>query len=143
MPKLRELRQLEPINVAAQSRRQRGWSQLSGTLFSLGLLLLALAVGAAIYVSMLRSDYERFTTEPNVDNFVFDLDIQEVSLNESWGLWDELLKRKELTSRRKPTHLLYRDEVKRMDNFLYLFGGLATVGLVSMISALVFRPLQN
>ena len=78
-----------------------------------------------------------------MENFVFDLDIQEVTLNESYRLWDELMKRKDLISRRKPNHLLAQDEVKRLDKFLYLFGALATVGLTSMISSLAFRPRQS
>lgn len=143
VPKLRELKQLELIQTQEKSRPKRGWGQLSGSLFSLGLLMLAIAIGSSIYLWMLRSDYQRYTDEPNVENFQFNLDIQQVTLNESWRLWDELLKRKDLDMRRKPNHLLARDEVKRLDNFLYLFASLATVGLVSMISALAFRTKQT
>ncbi len=50
IPKLRDLRQLEPVAEQTVARPRAGWSMLQGSLFVVGLCALVLSAGSAVFV---------------------------------------------------------------------------------------------
>lgn len=138
VPKLRELRQLDLIQTP-ESTTKLAWGPLAGFLFSFGLLLLAIAIGSAIYVWQQRQTMASYSEAPDVETFEFDVDIQELTLDQSWRVWTELNEKNDLSKRPKPVFMRARDEVERLDKFLYIFGGLATVGLISCVFSFFSR----
>lgn len=139
VPKLRELKQLEPIRVETETTPKRGWGRLSGGLFGAGLLTLAISVGSIYYLHNLRARYEIYTEKPNIENFTF-ADLSQASLTETWSLWEQLLERREVVNRETPGFVRMRQQIERWDFWSKFFYGLATVGLASILASPFFRP---
>ena len=140
VPKLRELKQLEPVQSAASDAAKRGWGPLAGGLFSCGLLLLAISVGSGIYLHGIKNSYRQFTEKPNIEDLSFASDITKASLTDSWRVWEQLLERKDFVERPTPTFVRARERVKELDGWSKVFYGAATVGLLMMISCIFVRP---
>ena len=134
VPKLRDLRHLDPIVEEGSSKPRRVWSGLQGALFVVGLLCVAVAAGSALYTYQYKAHYDNFTTPAQLR-----LDserIQSASLLDSWKMWEEL-KSINLASRPEPVHLVARQRVAMMVRWLTFFAGLAAVGLVSMLISFI------
>ena len=139
VPRLRELKKLDVVEVAgASNRRSSGWSGLPGILFALGLLLLAIAGGSSYYTFAIRSNFESHTSPP-ADDGRFEHDIQKISLIDSWIEWNKS-KAIEISSRRQPYHVFARSVVGRMNKWLRFFTVLATLGLASIVGSFFTRP---
>lgn len=137
VPRLRELKTLEALDTGPQRPETTGWSGLPGGLFALGLLMLAIAGGCAYYTYEFRTRYEEYI-EPPGEEIVFENDIQEITLIDSWEAWNKF-KEIKISSRQLPYHIYARGRVATMNKWLIFFGGLATLGLVSMIASAFTR----
>lgn len=137
VPKLRQIRALEPIEEAPAKKRA-GWSQLQGSLFALGLLMLAIAIGASLYTYSYRTTFQGIT-KPEDEDIYFELDIQEISLVDSWQSWNQF-KNIKLDSRPQPLHVFARQRIAMLNWYLICFAVLAVAGLILMIASLLIRP---
>jgi len=138
VPKLREIRQLEPIVEQGGKRRSSGWSGLQGVLFSFGFLILTIAGGGAYYTYQYRAFYDDIK-RPDPQEIKFTYDMNKISLLDSWKAWQEF-KSVQIATRREPAYVYARKEVERLDLLLKVFGVVATVGLVCMALSFVLRP---
>jgi len=141
VPPLRELKQLEPVAVSepvSVAGSDTSWSGLPGALFALGLLSLVIASAAGYYTYATRSRMVEWATPPQ-EKIQFELDIQDISLVDSWETWKDFNKI-QLSRRPQPVHVMAQSRVTELNNWLRFFGGLATVGLVSMIVSFLVRP---
>lgn len=139
VPKLREIRQLEPIVEQGGTRRTSNWSGLQGVLFSFGFLILAIAAGCAYYTFAHRSYYVDYSKRPDPQEIKFTYDMNKISLLDSWKAWQEF-KNVQITTRREPPYVYARKEVERMDFLLRVFGVLGTIGLVCTVLSFIVRP---
>lgn len=144
VPRLRELKQLEPVSVsepAAPVGVETSWSGLPGGLFALGLLSLVIAGAAAYYTYSIRSQMVEWVTPPQ-QKIEFELDIQDISLVRSWELWDQF-KKIQLSRRPQPIHVMAKSRVTALENWLRFFGGVATFGLLLMVVSFLVRPRKS
>ncbi len=134
VPKLREIRNLEPVQEEAR-RKRTGWSRAQGNVFVFGLLCLVIAAGSAYYTFAHRMHFDE-VEKPQIEQIRFQLDIDDITLVDSWEFWKKA-KGAQIASRPTPYYVEARKQVARMDQFLKFFGGLAAVGLVAMVASLV------
>lgn len=138
VPKLRDLKQLEPVAQSAKPQTGRDWGQLSGGLFVFGILLLAIAIGSCVYLQVLRQRYRPYTEKPKIEEANFSLD--QASLTDTWRFWESLLEVTDVSLRNEPIFLQARDAVKRLDFWQKIFYGVATVGILSVLGSIFARP---
>jgi len=137
VPKLREIKRLEPVQEIT-STKQTAWTQLQGVLFALGLLMLAVAASSSLYTYKYRSSFDGIT-KPADEEIHFDLDIQEISLVDSWKTWNQF-KVIKLDSRQTPLHVYARERIATLNKYLMLFAALAGSGAVLMVASVAIRP---
>ena len=140
VPKLRDLKKLNPILDGGATRSQGGWSGVQGAFFAVGLLTLAIATGSTYYTyQYVQSYYDGFTTpvKQNLDSE----GIKNSSLVDSWRMWDEL-KKINLESRPQPVYVIARQRVAAMTRWLAFFGTLAAIGL-AVNCVVLYRSTAN
>ena len=135
VPKLRELRKLEPV-VEPDTKKRSSWSQLQGSLFVGGMLAIMIASGSACYVWSFRQNFD--TRKPDLSNVQFQYDISDIPLTRSWELWKEYGTRK-IDERPTPYHVLAREKVNALNRWLTFFGALGGAGAISLIAAFFVR----
>lgn len=136
VPKLRDLQRLDQIADETTERVQSGWSGTQGALFAAGLASMMIAAGAALYTYQYKAFYDTYTTP--VEQQVNSEEIQGASLLDSWKRWNEF-KKVRLASRPKPTHLLALERASTMQKWLAFYGGLASLGAISIALSFIVR----
>ena len=138
VPKLRDLKRLEPVDAPSPVRPEHSWGQLSGGLFVLGVLLLAIAIGSCIYLQVKRQQWREYTEKPVIEGSNFSLD--GATLTDTWQFWNSLLEVTDVSLRNEPVFIQAREAVKRLDFWSKIFYGVATVGIFFATCALFCRP---
>ena len=131
VPKLRDIRLLEPIEASEVKRRPGSWSGAQGLLFVFGFLCMAIAAGSSYYTFAHRLHFSK-VEQPRPEQIEFEHDINLISLVDSWNTWKEF-KKVSITARPTPYYVYAQEQVVKMDQWLKIFGILATVGLLSML----------
>ena len=131
VPKLRDIRQLEPIESPTERRTRGNWSGLQGLLFVLGFLCMAIAAGSSYYTFAHRLHYDE-VEKPQPEQIEFEHDINLITLVDSWETWKQF-KDANLAGRPTPYYVYAQEQVERMDGWLKIFGIVATVGLILML----------
>ena len=144
VPRLRDLKQLEPLGSANVSQTGGGhdttvWGGLPGIVFAFGLVLIAIACFASYFTYSDRTTFEKMAKPPSADAFEFSRDIQEIALVESWDTWNEF-KKINIAGRREPLHVQARARIKTLDKMLTFIAGLATLGLLLLGSSFFLVP---
>lgn len=141
VPRLRELKQLEPLSdaapIATTNEYGTSWSGIPGALFAMGLLAFVIAGAAAYYVYSTRTQMAEFAVPPQ-EKIEFERDINEITLVDSWETWNQF-KEIQLIRRPQPIHVLAQSRVDALTKWLTFFGGLATLGLVFMAVAFLVQ----
>lgn len=139
VPKLRDLKQLEPVQISAATAVQRTWGPLSGGLFVFGVLLLAIAVGSNVFLHKRLREIQAYTEQPVIENSDLNsLDGQ--SLSQTWQLWNDLIEITDVSLRNEPKFLQARAAQERWNYWAKFFYGVATVGIFCAILAFFARP---
>ncbi len=136
VPKLRDLRRLQPLAESQPVKRPASWSVLQGSLFVVGLCALVLSAGSAYYVWSYRQLFD--TTKPDAANFSFSNDLMTITLSDSWDLWNRY-SQLNIDQRDTPYHVLARGKVEQLDDWLGLWGILGSLGAMSLMASFVFR----
>lgn len=134
VPKLRELRQLDVLDEVPSGKTKRKWSELEGALFVMGTLALLIAAASAGYTYLLRSQLD--VRKPDPADIQFSRDMDEIPLDQSWELWKQY-KEKTIQARDTPYHVRAQEMVDRLNRWLIAFAGIAAVGSVSIIFAML------
>lgn len=138
VPTLREVRQLEPIESQSSAPRPgRGWNAMRGTLFVAGILLLAIGAYGHFRFAPLRQDLN--IEQPEFEEL--SIDIQTVTPMQAWDAWDHF-RRQSLEYRDTPRFLADRKRYQEMSFYLYLFWGLALIG-IGLVAASLLLPGQT
>lgn len=136
VPKLRDLRRLEPVVESRPVRTRAKWSVLQGSLFVVGLCALVLSAGSAYYVWSYRQLFN--TSKPDPAEFSFSNDLMTISLADSWDLWKGYAQLN-FDQRPTPYHVQARREVGRLDRILRFWGVLGTLGAMFLMASFVLR----
>ena len=136
VPKLRDLRRLDPLAESQPVRTRASWSVWQGSLFVVGLCALVLSAGSAYYVWSYRQLYN--TSKPDPSKFSFSNDMMTITLSDSWDLWKGYLQLN-IDQRPTPYHVFAREEVDQLDRVLRFWGILGTLGAMFLMASFVWR----
>ncbi len=136
IPKLRDLRQLEPVAEQTVARPRAGWSMLQGSLFVVGLCALVLSAGSAVFVWSYRQQFD--TSKPDLTDIKFERDLDGLSLDDTWRLW-KAYSQQEIELRPTPYHVMAKGKVAQLDRTLSFWGVLAAFGAIALLLSLVLR----
>lgn len=140
VPKLRELKRLEPIAASPdKAKSPREWGGLSGGLFVFGVLLLTLAIGASLYIYFWQKRYQPLTEKPTVTAQEASFSLQDATLTDTWKFWGSLLEVTDVSQRTEPVFIWARERVSRLQFWSKIFYGTATVGILSIIASVFTR----
>lgn len=136
VPKLRDLRRLQPLAESRPVKRPASWSVLQGSIFAVGLCALVLSAGSAYYVWSYRQLYD--TSKPDASEFRFSNDLMTITLADSWDLWKGYLQLN-IDQRPTPYHVRAQGEVDRLGRYLRFWGILGTLGAMFLMASFVLR----
>jgi hypothetical protein len=126
VPKLRELRQLEPAETAEERPLpSENWNPIRGSLFVLGMLLMAAGIYASFRIQQERKQLN--LTRPAFRELTYD--VQELTPLEAWEWWD-YFRKDDLRFRTTPQYLEERAKHKTLGRYLIGTGSIAGLGLI-------------
>ncbi|MCA9264307.1 MAG: hypothetical protein KDA60_10685 [Planctomycetales bacterium] len=133
VPKLRELRQLPSAVETEGPSDLRSWSMGRGIVFSSGVLVSLLAVGAIGYLGWLRKDMD--VSRPKLEE-VFTMDsIESWTPAQTYQVWAGI-RDAPLVRFYEPRYLVDRARLKKNTQWLSLAGGLFVIGVGMCAGAL-------
>jgi hypothetical protein len=130
VPTLRELRRLEPVQQAVPtSGSSDSWDLQRGSLFVIGMVLLAAAIVAHARIQPQRQQLD--TARPAFQELEFD--IQRLTPLQAWEAW-EYFQEQDLQVRATPQYLENQAKYRELSYFLY--GAWACAGLGAVLAGL-------
>jgi hypothetical protein len=126
VPKLRELRQLEPVEAADEDRpASENWNPIRGSLFVIGMLLLASGLYASYRIGHERKQLS--TDRPEFRELSFD--VQDLTPLIAWEWWD-YFRQQDMRFRTTPQYLENRAKDQMLGRYLMGSGAVAVLGLI-------------
>ena len=138
VPTLRELRRLPPVEPPVADQRNRpGWDLLRGTLFVVGMLLLASGLLAHLKISPQRQRLDLARPAFRELNF----DIQVLTPVQAWEAWD-YFRQQDLETRLTPRYLENRAKHRTLTYYLLSAWTFVGAGAALAIAAVAWphRP---
>lgn len=135
VPKLGDLRQLEPAGTSAPATKSPGWSQAQGMIFVLGALLIAAGTLIHWRVSPQRAQLD--TSRPEAQTYSVE-QIKNISPTESWTAWQHL-RVQQLDFRNTPEYIENREKHQKLSYYLYAGWATAALGLVLAVGSSFIR----
>jgi hypothetical protein len=148
VPTLRGLRQLEeakPDEAAKKRAAGRQWGPVQGALFSVGTLVLVIALGIVIYtfVQYRRIQAAGITQDPTpVINQYEAQQIDEFTLMQALEVFEEF-RTQGLGEKHEPYWISAQKAVAQQRTLMVWCGGFAAAGVLAIACALLIRPARQ
>ncbi len=134
VPKLRELRQLEPVELAELQRPiSENWNPVRGSLFVVGMILMAAGIYASFRIHQAREQLD--LARPVFHELSYD--VQELTPLMAWDWWD-YFRMNDMRYRSTPQYLENRAQNETLGRYLIGTGATAGLGLLLVVASLLW-----